>query len=299
MVKSPAKTKKKTKKTKKKSTAMSYHFVARCALLLGLLSLPAQASDIANVNDAEMSFETCGAGQKTVVLLHDGIVNATVFDAVWPALCKQYRMVRYDRRGYGKTPAATAAYSPVEDLAALLKHLGIARASFVGASAAGGIVIDFALQFPEAVDKLVLVGPAVSGFPISEQFITDVKPLAEAMVTGETDTAIALILSSHITAKENTAARAKLRAILNANPQDVRARRFQRNAKDSMSRVGELRAPTLIMIGDGDHAQNMAQAEALKSAVPGLRLERVPHAGHLPYLEQPKIFLRVVNAFLK
>ena len=66
-------------------------------------------------------YETCGSGPKAIVLIHDGVADSSVWDDVWPILCKDFRVVRYDRRGYGRSPAAKAAYSRVDDLAAVMK----------------------------------------------------------------------------------------------------------------------------------------------------------------------------------
>ena len=86
--------------------------IAFGCLLLG--GAPASASSkLIPVTDGEVSYETCGSGPKAVVLLHDGILDGSGFDAAWPLLCAKARVVRYDRRGYGASPAATAPYDAV------------------------------------------------------------------------------------------------------------------------------------------------------------------------------------------
>src|ERR1035437_1853645 len=81
--------------------------------------------------------QACGSGPQAMVLLH-----SVGWDDVWPALCKSFHVVRYDRRGYGRSPEAAAPYSQVEDVEAVMKAAGMDHAVIVGASGGGGIAID-------------------------------------------------------------------------------------------------------------------------------------------------------------
>jgi 3-oxoadipate enol-lactonase len=75
------------------------------------------------VNEAKIYYEECGTAPQTVVLIHDGGSNSAVWDEVWPEFCRHFRTIRYDRRGYGRSPEATSWYYETDDLAALLRHL--------------------------------------------------------------------------------------------------------------------------------------------------------------------------------
>lgn len=252
-----------------------------------------------SVNGGFMSFSTCSEEKThTVVLLHDGLANASVWDGVWPALCKQYRVVRYDRRGYGGSPPASSEYAPADDLAALIKLVGASRVSLIAASAGGGIATEFALSSPDTVEKLILVGPAISGYPLAPAFLERLKPFLDAQQKGDRAGAIAAIAANpHMVSADNLPARDRLAAIMRQDGKDTGG--FQRRAPDTMKRVGELRVPTLLIVGAGDDPQNIGQAEALKVMIPDVRLETVPNAAHLPYLEQPDAFMRLVGDFLK
>jgi pimeloyl-ACP methyl ester carboxylesterase len=89
--------------------------------------------------------------------MHDGVVDSAVWSDVWPEFCQHFRTVRYDRRGFGNSPATTSWYSEIDDLAALLHHLRLGRAALVGSSHGGELAIDFTLAHPEIVQELVLV----------------------------------------------------------------------------------------------------------------------------------------------
>jgi 3-oxoadipate enol-lactonase len=84
---------------------------------------PAGPGSFAEVEAGKLYYEECGSAAQTVVLIHDGIAHSAVWDDVWPAFCKRFHTIRYDRRGYGRSPASTTWYTETEDLAALLHQL--------------------------------------------------------------------------------------------------------------------------------------------------------------------------------
>src|SRR5690606_38169856 len=163
-------------------------------------------------NGAELSYEVCGAETApAVVLLHDGLANSALWDFVWPKLCENFHAVRYDRRGYGKSPAATDAHSPAEDVAALLRHVGIDHAHVVAASIGARIAIDFLFEYSEAIDKLVLVSPAITGFQPNDSMLARLQALDELIRAGDMDATVAAINADpYFMDPKSAAARAKL-----------------------------------------------------------------------------------------
>ncbi len=69
-------------------------------------SAPPQGSFI-DVDGARLYYEECGSAPQAVVLVHDGVLDSAAWDDVWPEFCKHFHTIRYDRRGYGRSPAAT------------------------------------------------------------------------------------------------------------------------------------------------------------------------------------------------
>jgi pimeloyl-ACP methyl ester carboxylesterase len=113
-----------------------------------------------NVDGGKLFYEMAGEG-KNIVLLHDGIVNREVWDEQFPILVKNYRVIRYDRRTYGKSSDPDAPYSDIEDLNQLFIQLKIDKAIIFGMSSGGALAIDFTLKYPEKVSGLVLVGAVI------------------------------------------------------------------------------------------------------------------------------------------
>ena len=79
--------------------------------------------------------------------LHDGVVNSAVWDDVWPAFCKQFHAIRYDRRGYGRSPATTKPYHEADDMAALFADRRVSQAALVASSHGGNVALSFALRY--------------------------------------------------------------------------------------------------------------------------------------------------------
>ena len=119
-----------------------------------------QPTTITPAGGPQLHYEIAGAGHP-LVMLHDGLIDCRVWDDQFPAFAASYTVVRYDRRGYGRSERPWQDYSNVDDLHALLRALEVERAILMGASAGGLVAIDFALAHPGMADALVLIGPAV------------------------------------------------------------------------------------------------------------------------------------------
>jgi 3-oxoadipate enol-lactonase len=124
-----------------------------------------------DVDGSQLYYEECGSGPESVVLLHDGVVNSAVWDGVWPAFCQRFHAIRYDRRGYGRSPATKKPYYEADDLAALLHDRKISHGAIVASSHGGEVALNFSLRYAAFVSELVLVGPVATGFPYSEHFL--------------------------------------------------------------------------------------------------------------------------------
>lgn len=117
----------------------------------------------AEINGARIHYEVAGEGEP-LVLVHAGIADSRMWDDQIGAFAGGYRAIRYDMRGFGQTEMVEGPFSHHEDLRGLLDSLGVGRTHTVGCSMGGGVVLDFALEYPERVGNLILVGSAVGGF---------------------------------------------------------------------------------------------------------------------------------------
>ncbi len=252
------------------------------------------------IEGSKLYYEECGSAPQTVVLVHDGVVNSAVWDDVWPEFCKHFHVIRYDRRGYGRSPAPTTWYSETDDLLSLLHHLKVSRVALVGSSHGGELSIDFTLAHPEIVQQLVLVGAVVSGIPYSQHFLDRGKHAFELLGKGNVKGAISeWSKDKYLIAPGNDAARKRLFDLLSANPQDMQHPDYPLRNKPSLPRLHEIHVPTLILTGDADVPDVHAHAGAIEAGIPNSRRVVVAGTGHIMYLEKPTEFSRLVINFIE
>jgi pimeloyl-ACP methyl ester carboxylesterase len=278
---------------------MSFRALVSAVSLALLLAAPATAQSpdgaFAPVEGGKVWYQTCGTGPRAMVLIHDGMLHSATWDDVWPIFCKDFHVVRYDRRGFGRSPVATAPYTQTDDVLAVMRAAGMEHAVMVGASAGGGIATDFTLAHPKMVDRLVLVGPAISGLRYSQYFIGRVGEYVRRLQQGDIEGAIR---DNWLFAPGHETAIAKATALIKANPQNLIYHGMARIAPPAKPRLSSMQTPTLVLIGDTDVADNEGQASAAEALIPHAYRIVVPDTGHLMYLEHPDVFARLVVQFI-
>ena len=261
---------------------------------------PGQRGSFVEVEGSRLYYEECGNGPQAVVLVHDGVLHSAGWDDVWPEFCQHFHTIRYDRRGYGQSPAATAGYFATDDLATLLRHLKITRASIVGSSHGGEISINFTLDHPDSVQQLVLVGAVVGGMPYSKHFLERGEVLGRPLEKGDVQGAIAAAVNDkYLVASGNAAAKKRMAEILSVSPQDLTHPELELPAKPALPRLHEIRIPTLLLVGDADIPDVHAHAGAIEVGIPRARRVVISDVGHLMYIEKPAEFSRIVISFLE
>ena len=252
------------------------------------------------VPGAKIYYEECGSAPQTLVLLHDGVLDSAVWTDVWTDLCKKFHVVRYDRRGYGRSSASSEGYYEADDLATLLRQLHIARTAVMGSSHGGEISINFALAHPEMVQQLILVGAVVGGMPYSAHFLERGQALGKPLEKNDLPGAIVAAQNDkYLIAPGNDAAKKRMAAILTASPQDLTHASMELPVKPALPRLQEISAPTLLLVGDADIPDVHAHAGAIEAGIPRARRVVISGVGHLMYLEKPKEFAELVSRFVE
>jgi pimeloyl-ACP methyl ester carboxylesterase len=251
-------------------------------------------------NGIKLYYEVRGEGP-VVMLVHDGLLHSDVWDAQLQAFSARYKIIRYDRRGYGRSDLSKEGYSEVEDLHALLKHLNVTRATLIGSSAGGNLCIEYTLAYPQHVSALALVGPVVSGMSFSEHFIrrnqNNSRPLFE-----KKDIASTIENWSndpYIIAPGNADVRRRMRDMLTKNPHNLTHPRLEKPSdKPALGRLAQIKVPTLLIAGEADIPDVHAHIGAIQAGIAKSKRIVMPGVGHLPYFEKPEEFNRVVLEFL-
>lgn len=259
----------------------------------------------APVNGAEIHYESAGEGP-AIVLMHAGIADLRMWDAQMPAFRTTHRVIRYDLRGFGKTAMPPGAFSHRDDLAGLLRHLGVSSAVVVGASFGGRVAIEFALEYPDMVAALVLVGSALGGYPFSEELDVFETEIEEAHEAGDLNRAAEVDMRvwidgpvrtpEQVDPAFRTRAHELARGVYESMSFDGQPQRMEPPASE---RLPELRVPTLIVAGDLDQPDILRIAEKLVMEVPGARRVNLHGTAHLPSMEQPERFNAIMRGFLE
>ena len=108
--------------------------------------------------------ETGTKDAPAILFLHGSPLSSRMWEPQFDALARSYMVVRYDASGYGRSTVPDSSVSGTNELAALLRFLGIKKATLVGMSMGANEAIKFTLEHPEAVEALVTVGSTLDGY---------------------------------------------------------------------------------------------------------------------------------------
>jgi 3-oxoadipate enol-lactonase len=239
--------------------------------------------------DSIWAEDSRGAGP-ALVLLHSGVADARLWDPVWPELSAAFRVIRYDSRGYGRSPAASEPYTEVGDLQAVLDHFGVARAHLAGCSQGGGTAVELGLAEPGRVRSLVLLCPGFADYrwPAPEPEL--VAQEAALTAAGDEDGLVRLWLGVWAAAGAEPFVAELMRSSLGAESSEE----LRLPAGPVFGRLKELRVPTVIMVGDRDLSALIASNVQAALRIPGSTLIRMPGVDHYPPVRDPAAVVHAV-----
>ncbi|WP_257459326.1 alpha/beta fold hydrolase [Archangium lipolyticum] len=236
-----------------------------------------------------------------LVLLHGYTDSYLSFDRVLPILPRRFHVYALDQRGHGDSSRPACCYSQSDfaaDVAAFLDSQGIQRAVLVGHSMGSFIAQQVALQYPDRVQALVLIGsaPTVHGNPVAADLMSYVDTLSDPIDPAfvrdfQASTFFRPIPPSFL----DTAVSESLK---------VPARVWQASlagliAEDHSARLGEISVPSLVVGGDQDGFFPVSEQRALADALPQGSFALYSRTGHAPHVEQPHRFVHDVMRFLR
>lgn len=263
------------------------------------------ASGTVLTNSAALYYEVAGAGSP-VVFIHAGIADRRMWDQQFPAFATRHRAIRYDQRGYGLTVAQPVPHSHLRDLAVLLDFLEVERAHLVGCSKGGRLALDYALAQPARVHGLVLVNAGAPGLASSGAQPPQWDEAVAAFATGDLDRTNELEIQVWIDGRWRTPDQVdpRVRALaLDMNrialANEAAGLGDEEAAPDAAGRLAELQCPLLAIASDLDDPDFIRAAEYIARFAPGGRAVTIHGAAHLPSMEQPDEFNRVVLSFLE
>jgi 3-oxoadipate enol-lactonase len=231
-----------------------------------------------------------GTGEP-VLLLHAGVTDSRVWETTAALLVGAgYRAIRYDTRGFGRSPASAGPFSLVADALAVLDATGVPAAHFVGLSQGAATSVDAALAAPDRVRTLTLIGPGLSGYEWPR-----LPGFERRLAAAERDDAHGLALEI----VRLWAPMSFEIAGAGADPDDLAARIVREQAEAFMAdeqeveepsaipRLGEVTAPTLVVLGDRDLDAVAAIGRLLADRIPDAQLVTLTGADHILPLRVP------------
>lgn len=260
----------------------------------------------ADINGAHIHYQVVGSGHP-LVLIHAGICALPMWDEQMTALSERYQVIRYDMRGFGQSAPVAGPYAHHEDLRGLLDHLGIGRAHLLGCSMGGTRALDFTLTYPERTSGLVMVCSTPSGYdpdveppPLWDDIIAadkagDMARVCELEVQLWVDGlqrvpgAVDAEIRRRVYAMNLVALRNDALGLGKAQPLEPRA----------ITRLGEVTCPTLAIVGELDMPDIGDAAEIMVAEMADARKVMIPGVAHLPNMEKPAEFNRIVLDFLQ
>lgn len=257
-------------------------------------------SATAEAADGELVYYVERGAGPPLLLVHGLMVSGQMFDGVAGHFAESHRVVIPDLRGHGRSRALPPPYTAARlaaDLARLLDHLGIERTAVLGYSQGGAIAQQFALDFPDRCQRLVLGATyAFNMSSLRERIEGHVAPILLRLL-GMRGFARLMIAAG---AREFGNADPALLASVIAG-QDRRLMTIawrETMAFDSRPRLAEIACPTLIIAGARDRAVPMHHAHMLHDGIPGSQLVVIEDAAHALLWSRPDAFLQAVDAFL-
>jgi pimeloyl-ACP methyl ester carboxylesterase len=253
-----------------------------------------------------MAYDDVGSGPP-LVLLHGFPFNRSMWREQAEALSARYRVITPDLRGLGETTAAADGFEPAtmnlmaQDVAALMEHLGIARAAIGGLSMGGYVALALVHKFRLRVRALVLADTRPQADTDEARTVREQqaqKALAEGM-DSLADAMLPKLLAPSTLAEQPLIVERVRRMITSTGAEGAAAAmRGMAARSDKTFFLPDIIAPTLVIVGSEDRITPLADAELMRREIRGSRLEVIEGAGHVSNLERPMQFNYAIKDFL-
>ena len=259
----------------------------------------------AEVNGTKLYYEISGSGDP-IVLIHGWSFDTRCWDDQFSSFAKNYRVLRYDLRGFGKSalPETGQNYSHTDDLVALLDFLGLKKINVLGHSFGGKIAIDFALNYPERTSSLILPDAAmdVTVLISSEELSNWISNTWQTGRQSGIEQAKEIWINGPpwAPALQNPYAAKKVKQMID----DYSG--WQWKSDDPYigikpyppERLSDIKTPTLIIVGELDPEYYHMAADIQRKYIPHSTKAVLLGAGHALNIERPEQFNEIVLNFL-
>ncbi len=256
----------------------------------------------AKINGITLAYSDSGSGLP-IVFLHAFPLNRTMWAEQEAALSSQFRVITIDLRGHGESDAPLWHYNldqAADDVRALLDHLSITQALFVGLSMGGYILLAFYRKYADRVKGMVLADTkAPADTPEGKAGRFQMAQIAYKQGPSAIADIMIPKLLSPATIQSRPEIVQRVRTMIEGNQISGIAGDLMAMAErpDSVPLLKQITCPTQIIVGELDQATPPADAKFMAEQIPHARLAIIPNAAHLANLEQPEAFTRLIEEF--
>lgn len=249
-------------------------------------------------------YEVSGKGP-ALVFLHAGIAHRSMWSPQVQYFSGRFRCISPDARGFGDTSIGSEPFSRRDDLAKVLDDADAEKVSIVGCSIGAGFALDFAIENPDRVEKLVLVGVAPAGFDGVDDLEAIYEEVEAAIDAGDLDRAGRLEARAWVDgprrAEESAPEWLRDQVVEWTKPINQITDWGESLQLDpyAMYRLDQVVAPTLVIVGNEDSEFVISACQATVEGISDAALVELEGTAHLPNLEVSEVFNSTVSAFLE
>lgn len=238
-------------------------------------------------------------GGPTIMLSNSLGATMQMWEPQMAALTRLFRVVRYDRRGHGRSGVPPGPYSMErfgKDVLAILDDLNIDKVHWCGLSMGGMVGQWLGANAPERIDRLILANTACY-YPDPTNWLNRIKAVRENGLAAIADTVIAAWLTADFREREPQIA-ARMKAMLIASPVEGYIACCEAlSTLDQRDLLPRITAKTLVIAGRHDTSTPVEAGEFIRSRIPGAGMTLLD-AAHISNVEQPHNFTEAVVGFL-
>ena len=252
------------------------------------------------VGQYRIRYLEAGHSKKTIILLHGLGASAERWLPIIPYMSNDYRVIMPDIIGFGYSDKPVTNYTPkffMEFLSGFMKNTGIEKPVIVGSSLGGRILIEYAIHYPQNIEKMILVSPAINeeSSPALQSYMQaalhptfeDVKN-AFLTMNGRVDEIEDEFISEFVNRMNLPNAKmAFLASLMGLKKQTL---------KPEM--LADLTIPTMLIWGEDDQVIPISNVVKFGNSIKNMQYQIMKKCGHAPYAEKPELFSKIMLDFL-
>jgi pimeloyl-ACP methyl ester carboxylesterase len=249
----------------------------------------------------KLNYQRAGAG-KSMTFVHGHTLDMNMWEPQFEKFAPDYSVLRYDLRGYGQSslPQDETEYLHRDDLRQLQIDQGIETTTLVGLSLGGQVALEYTIHNPEYVERLILIDPFLADFPFSEGWNQTLEKMIGEGIAGDVTAARQTWKNCGLfdPALKKPEAATPLLNILQHYSGWHFEHPFDFPMTSISERLGEIKIPVLILVGDKDIPDFIGISELLEEKIPNASRVVIPEAGHMASMEAPGIVNKQIVDFL-